>query len=150
MNIGAEKAKEGSKGIGTQKEMLMPIEGKKPVSKNGQATAEASVMDAWVSQGKELDFFASSEASQKWFDENDPEGVGFMCEADEVEPMPSIASSRQTAVQAKNICVSFTTSRQFRIRFVRFGADYSDDISNVFLLGRQRRRLRTRRGTSKP
>jgi hypothetical protein len=33
---------------------------------------------------------------------------------------------------------------------VRFGADYSDDISNVFLLGRQRRRLRTRRGTSKP
>jgi hypothetical protein len=64
--------------------MLMPIEGKKPVSKNGQATAEVSVMDVWVYQGKELNVFASAEAAQKWFDENDPEGVALMCEAEEV------------------------------------------------------------------
>jgi viroplasmin and RNaseH domain-containing protein len=51
-------------------------------------------MDVWVYQGKELKVFASAEAAQKWFDENDPEGVPFMCEVEEVEPMPSIASGR--------------------------------------------------------
>jgi len=28
----------------------------------------------WVYQGKELKVFASEEAAQKWFDENDPGG----------------------------------------------------------------------------
>jgi len=51
-------------------------------------------MDVWVYHGKELKVFASAEAAQSWFDENDPEGVAFMCEvegADELENMPSIA-----------------------------------------------------------
>jgi hypothetical protein len=36
--------------------------------------------DVWVYQGKELRVFASAEAAQKWFDENEPEGVAFKCE----------------------------------------------------------------------
>ena len=50
-------------------------------------------MNVWVYQGKELKVFASAEAAQKWFDENDPEGVAFMypVEGAELEAMPSIA-----------------------------------------------------------
>jgi hypothetical protein len=50
--------------------------------------------DVWVYQGKELRVFASAEAAQKWFDENDPEGVAFKCEVEgeeKFEPMPSLA-----------------------------------------------------------
>ena len=53
-------------------------------------------MDVWVYQGNELKVFASAEVAQKWFDENDPEGVAFMCPvegAEEFEAMPSIAPS---------------------------------------------------------
>ena len=49
----------------------------------------------WVYQGKELKVFASAEAAQKWFDENDPEGVAFKCEVEgetKLETMPSLAS----------------------------------------------------------
>ena len=38
--------------------------------------------------------FASAESAQKWFDENDPEGVAFKCEVEgeeKFEPMPSLA-----------------------------------------------------------
>jgi hypothetical protein len=48
----------------------------------------------WVYQGKELKVFASEEAAQKWFDENDPGGVAFKCEVEgeeALEPMPSVA-----------------------------------------------------------
>jgi hypothetical protein len=47
----------------------------------------------WVYQGKELKVFASAEAAQKWFDENDPEGVAFECEVEReaLEPLPSTA-----------------------------------------------------------
>ncbi len=31
----------------------------------------------WIYQGKELKVFATAEAAQAWFDENDPEGVAF-------------------------------------------------------------------------
>jgi hypothetical protein len=52
-------------------------------------------MDVWVYQGRELKVSASAEAAQKWFDENDPEGVAFKCdvegEEEEVESLPSIA-----------------------------------------------------------
>jgi len=50
--------------------------------------------DVWVYQGKELRVFASAEAAQKWFDENDPEGVAFKCEVEgeeNFEPLPSLA-----------------------------------------------------------
>jgi viroplasmin and RNaseH domain-containing protein len=40
--------------------------------------------DVWVYQGKELKVFASAEAAQEWFDENDPEGVAFKCEVEGV------------------------------------------------------------------
>jgi len=47
----------------------------------------------WVYQGKELKVFASAQAAQKWFDENDPEGVAFKWEVEEeeVESLQSIA-----------------------------------------------------------
>ena len=48
----------------------------------------------WVYQGKELKVFASAEAAQKWFDENDPEGVAFIYEVEgkvALEPIHSIA-----------------------------------------------------------
>ena len=48
----------------------------------------------WVYQGKELKVFASEEAAQKWFDENDPEGVASKGEVEgeeALEPMPSVA-----------------------------------------------------------
>jgi len=41
-----------------------------------------------------LKVFASEEAAQKWFDENDPGGVAFKCEVEgeeALEPMPSVA-----------------------------------------------------------
>ena len=51
------------------------------------------MQDVWVYQGKELKVFASAEAAQEWFYENDPEGVAFKCEVEgeQVEPMPSVA-----------------------------------------------------------
>ena len=39
-----------------------------------------------------LKVFADPHAAERWFQENDPEGVAFMCEVEEVEPTPSIAS----------------------------------------------------------
>jgi hypothetical protein len=47
-------------------------------------------------QGKELKVFASAEAAQKWFDDNDPERVAFKCDVEGEEkfgPMPSLALS---------------------------------------------------------
>jgi hypothetical protein len=44
--------------------------------------------------GQRTKVFASAEAAQKWFDENDPEGVAFKCDVEgeeELEPVPSIA-----------------------------------------------------------
>ena len=51
------------------------------------------MQNVWVYQGKELKVFASADAAQKWFDENDPEGVAFEYEVEreDVEPMPCIA-----------------------------------------------------------
>lgn len=51
-------------------------------------------MNVWIYQGEELKVFASAEAAQKCFDENDPEGVAFMPPVEnayELEAMPSIA-----------------------------------------------------------
>jgi len=61
----------------------MPIDGRRIV-KN---TAEVCVMNVLVYQGKELNVFASAEAAQKWFEENDPEGVAFMCEVEGEEQL---------------------------------------------------------------
>jgi len=52
------------------------------------------MMAVWVYQGKELKLFVSAEAAQKWFDDNDPEGVAFEYEVEgeePVEPFPSLA-----------------------------------------------------------
>jgi viroplasmin and RNaseH domain-containing protein len=46
----------------------------------------------WVYQGKELKVFASEEAAQKWFDENDPEGVAVKCEVEGEEALEPISS----------------------------------------------------------
>ena len=67
-----------------------------PFFKRLREDLERCVMDVWVYQGNELKVFASAEVAQKWFDENDPEGVAFMCPvegAEEFEAMPSIAPS---------------------------------------------------------
>jgi hypothetical protein len=47
------------------------------------------MQDVWVYQGKELKVFASAKAAQKWFDENDPEGVAFKCEVEGEEELVS-------------------------------------------------------------
>ena len=76
MSVGADTPARGRKASAAQKQMLMPIEGKTPIEEIRQATAEVSVMNVWVYQGKELKVFASAEAAQRWFGEHDPKRRG--------------------------------------------------------------------------
>jgi hypothetical protein len=51
--------------------------------------------------------FASSDAAQKWFNENDPEGVAFMYPvegAEEIEAMPGIAPELSGWATSRPLC----------------------------------------------
>jgi hypothetical protein len=54
---------------------------------------EVCMTDVWVYQGKDLKVFASAQAAQKWFDEND-QGLAFKCEVDGEEEFETMVASR--------------------------------------------------------
>jgi hypothetical protein len=46
-------------------------------------------MTVWIyDQGEDLKVFATAEAAQAWFDQNDPEGVAFEYPVEGVNPPP--------------------------------------------------------------
>src|SRR5829696_1166546 len=89
------------------------LSARSPYSKNGQATAEVNVMDVWVSPGKNK--FLRFRRSRRMDCRKRP---GRRCVYVRSSRGQTDAKHRVWSLErssGENICVSFTTSRQFRI-----------------------------------